>query len=287
MQSSIVHRVEDVTASDPGQALLAARQKVQALVQQGRLAEARACLPALSSLLGKTPPPAWLNDLSWRLDACWWEPVQGNSLRLRKPQGSDAAWLQGCFADAAFASAVNRDYAARIRALPVPQIAQLLEAQLKQSPVDLGAQMFIIERLTGEPLGLATFVSIDVDSRRAEYIIGFAGGVPHGTVVLETTLLLADFAFMRARFHKVTACIYSDNPRLHDLTVSMRKMGFEQEGIQRAHVRLPGGGYVDIHLMGGLRHEVLANPLMRQCAKRYLKQDWAAAPSATTHTQPG
>lgn len=286
MQSSIVPRAEDVAASDPGKALLSARQKVQALVQQGRIAEARACLPALAALAG-TPQPAWWHELSWRLDACWWDPVQGANLRLRKPQGLDAGWLQGCFADNAFASAVNRDYAARIRALPVAQVAQLLEAQLKQSPVDMGAQMFIIERLNGERLGLATFVTIDADSRRAEYIIGFAGGVPHGTVVLETTLLLADFVFMRAKLHKVTASVYSDNPRLHDIKESMRKMGFEQEGLLRAHVRLPGGGYVDIHLMGGLRHEVLANPLMRQCAKRFLKQDWAAAPSPTPHTQAG
>lgn len=135
----------------------------------------------------------------------------------------------------------------RIRAMSEGQVARQLEAQWSQSLVDLGAQMFII---------------------------GFTGEPPHGNVVLETSLLLTDFVFARAGFHKLVVAIYSDNPRLETLKSTLTRLGFVVEGIQRQHVRLPEGQYIDIHLLGGLRDEVLNHPLMRKCAARFLAQVW-------------
>jgi diamine N-acetyltransferase len=218
------------------------------------------------------------------LGAFWWEPVQGAQLVLRRPQAHDAAWLKACFADDDFASAVNRSYGERIRAASLERVAKELEHQLKTSPVDLGAQMFVIERKSGERLGLASFVMIDSDSRRAEFILGFPGQPPHGMLVFEAGFLLAEFAFRRAQFHKVTASFYGDNPRLKDLEHTVKGLSFLAEGVLRSHTRLPGGKYVDIRLWGALREDVLSNPAMHRYAKRFLGMDWSTQGSGVQHT---
>lgn len=255
-------------------AMSAAQSLIKTLIQQGRIDEARqACEHARATCTAEQMPP-WLSSAQWKLAACWWQAIESQNQRIRRPRQADAAWLKRSFQDDRFASVVNRTYAQRIRVMSEGQVARQLESQWSQSPVDLGAQMFIIERLNGERLGIASFVTIDADSKRAEFIIGFAGEPPHGNVVLETSLLLTDFVFARAGFHKLVVAIYSDNPRLEALKSTLTRLGFVVEGIQRQHVRLPEGQYIDIHLLGGLRDEVLNHPLMRKCATRFLAHAW-------------
>lgn len=243
---------------------------VHALLKTERIDDARAALARAAELAAHQPAPAWVEPMSWRLGSFWWEPVQGASLRLRRPQAADAPWLKTCFADDEFAAAVNRNFGMRIRAMSLEQVAQELTSQLKKSPADLGAQMLVIERCGGERLGLAAFVMIDSDSRRAEFILGFQGVPPHGVVVFESSCLLAEFAFRRAQFHKVTASFYGDNPRLRELERIVQSLGFQPEGVLRAHQRLDSGQYIDIRLWGALRDEMLTQPALRRLVKRFL-----------------
>lgn len=245
----------------------------RALVKLGRFQEARSAIAlALSECEGAVPD--WLGALSWRLSAHWWAPAEGLKLRVRRPEEADASWLKACFSDEVFGAAVNREYALRIKATPTEQIAQQLGHQLKLPPADLGSVLLVVERLDGAPLGIASFVNLDEVNRRAEFIIGFPGERPHSLVVFEAGLLLAEMAFVSLGFHKVTASVYADNPRLDELTSMLGQLGFSQEGVQREHVRLPDQRFIDVHLWGALGRDVLGNPRMKKYARRFLGRIW-------------
>jgi len=207
----------------------------------------------------------------------WNQAVEGRNLRLRRFGAHDAAWLKASFAQEAFADAVNRPYAERIRALSEADVAAQLQAQALKSPLELGAHMLLIERLGGVRLGLACLVNLDAHNRRAEFIIGYPGEPPHGVVLLETGVLMAQVAFLRAKLHKVTATFYADNPRVQAITAIMAKVGFVAEGTQREHVRVSADRFVDVHLWAALATDVLSNPIVIKYAQRFLppESQWA------------
>lgn len=259
-----------LAARAPGLQLL-----LQLWAHHGNWDAARAACRALLDEAMPATPPAWLSHWEWRTRACWWQPLRGPRLTLRRPQENDAAWLKQHFTQPTFATAVNRDYGRRIQALSETQVAQQLAQQQTLSPVDLGAHLLLIGHTdSGERLGVASFVTLDGEHRRGEFIIGFPGQVPHGHVIMETSLLLTDFVFLQAGLHKVTVSIYGDNPRLPDLQATLERLGFRMEGVLREHIGLPDGRRVDVHLLGGLRQEVLAHPLMIRLGQRYLRPDW-------------
>lgn len=257
--------------------LRVARRLVQCLLKAGKPEQARQVIDELQARL--TPStrspiqaqPAWLAHLAWCAHQAWWQPLQGPHVRLRRLQAADARWLKALFSDESFADLVNRDYGQRVRAMPEPTVAQLLAQQARQSPVDTGALIYRVERLDGQALGLASLVTIDSEARRAEFIIGFPKGAATASQVMETGCLLIDLAFGRVGFHKVTSAIYGDNPRLSSLVSSLQALGFEREGLQRQHVKLPGGRFVDLHLMGALREEVLRNARVARLRARCLR----------------
>jgi hypothetical protein len=63
--------------------------------------------------------------------------------------------------------------------------------------------LVVIERTDGTRLGIASLFDIDAPNRRAEFIIGFPGALPHGTLVLRAGALLADLAFKRLQFQSM------------------------------------------------------------------------------------
>jgi RimJ/RimL family protein N-acetyltransferase len=245
---------------------------LRALTRLGRLDEAWADIDrATKAWDGDTPD--WMASMAWRINPHWWEPCRRGRIQIRRASGTDAPWLKAVFAEGHFGAAVNREYSARLLATSTPQLAEQLDKQLAQAPSDLGAMLMVVEHTQREGvearLGIASLVDIDAANRRAEFIIGFPGAVPHGTLVFEAGALLADLAFKRLQFHKVTASIYGDNRRLVDLAAMLQRVGFRQEGLQCEHVRLPSGVYVDIHLWGGLRDAVLQSPLMQRFSQRF------------------
>ncbi|HEX5355794.1 MAG TPA: GNAT family N-acetyltransferase [Aquabacterium sp.] len=245
----------------------AAHRLCDLLIKNCRAGEARDVLRDVVDIADAIPP-VWFEDMCWRAGAFWWEPVVGHRLTLRRPSAEDAAWLKRSFMDDTFASTVNRNYAAKVRGMSVEQIAAQLGMQLGQSPVDLGAQMFLIDRKNAGPIGIASFVSMDLVSRRAEFIIGFVDEVPHGVVVLEASALLAEFAFRRACLHKVSVAFYGDNPRIRLLESVLERVGFIREGVQREHMRVSRERYIDVHLWGGLARDILSNALLNKLSTR-------------------
>ena len=262
-----------------------AQRLAECLIKAGQAPQARQLLAQVQSALAAQAThsgqpqamPEWCATLAWCANEAWWQPLQGPQVRLRRLQAPDAPWLKALFSDQGFADLVNRDYGQRVRAMLEATLAQLLAQQAQQSPVDMGALIYRVERLDGHALGLASLVTIDSEARRAEFIIGCPPGAATASQVMETGCLLIDFAFARVGFHKVTSAIYGDNPRLASLVSSLQALGFEREGLQRQHVKLPGGGFVDLHLMGALREEVLSNARVARLRARCLRQSGGSA----------
>lgn len=269
---ALLKRVVHLSHEVPTLRLHAAHRLCDLLVKGARMDDARDALrdAAMIASTSGEASPAWLGDLTWCTAPFWWAPVVGRCLTLRRPIASDAEWLKRSFMDDVFANTVNRTYAAKVRGMPVDRIAAQLGAQSRQSPAHLGAQLFLIERHGIGPIGIASFVSIDTVSRRAEFIVGFVGDVPHSVVVMELSVLLAEFAFRRAGLHKVTAVCYGDNPRVESLGAVLEKVGFLKEGMQREHVRVADGRYVDVHLWGGLARDLLGNVALCRSSRRLM-----------------
>jgi RimJ/RimL family protein N-acetyltransferase len=246
-------------------------QEAQQRVQQWEIAQ-RQRLPATAT--------DWLASMAWRVSAHWWLPLEGRRIRLRRLQPTDAAWLKLTFEQPSFANAVNRDYGKRLQSTTVQQLAHQLAVQWQQPPPDQGAVMWLIEQTTGQAqapcsIGLATFTNMDAVNRRAEFIIGFAGDQPAGVTVLEAGMLLTEFAFLRVCLNKVSVSIYADNPRLHDLQDTLQKLGFQPEGVLRAHVKVQDR-YLDLHLLGAIGQEVLSQARVHRLAARFLGRPLAA-----------
>jgi hypothetical protein len=94
----------------------------------------------------------------------------------------------------------------------------------------------------------------------------------HGVMAM---LLIYDFAFFKARLNKLTSYVYTANPEaLHN---SLR-VGLRLEGELKDHFYLPPGEFVDVHVLGLTRAQLLQDQRLVQMAKRRLGLDWA--PSA-------
>lgn len=225
----------------------------------GRADLARSLLNRLAKLgLVNHASPAWLVRRAWALADFWWLPLRSSGIALRRPRAPDAIWLRRCFADATFGQAVNRSYAERLINITDVELERELERQWRASPPDFGAQLMLIENAAGDRLGVAAMVNIDADNRRAEFLMGFQQPHVQSVAVLRVGGLMMDFAFRLANFHKLSASIYADNTRGEAILRMLESVGFKREGLLRDHLALPNGQYVDVHLVGGLGSEVLA-----------------------------
>ncbi len=205
----------------------------------------------------------------WRANPAWWSRHQGRSLAFRRTDRSDAAWLKQIFSTPLFAQQVNRNYAGKIARLPVPAISQELDRQANLSPADMGALMLIVEDgQTNRPIGLTSFVSIDPLARQAELIVGFIEEQSSRRIA-ELSCFLVHLAFERLRFRRVTTSIYSSNPRLSLLKSTLRKFGFQDEGVLRAHAMHGPNHFSDVHLMGGLEEEIRHSEGMKRHGERH------------------
>jgi len=231
----------------------------------------------LHSLASAGPPAAVTVDeasarrirsLQWRAAAFWWQPLRGAGVVLRRTAADDAEFYQRCFADHDFARRYNRQAAWK------GDIRRALDNAGAQSPVDAHAIHWLLTDAPGQRLGLASLSSINLANARAEVSIGFpATASPlHGVMAM---LLIYDFAFFKARLNKLTSYVYTANPEaLHN---SLR-VGLRLEGELKDHFYLPPGEFVDVHVLGLTRAQLLQDQRLVQMAKRRLGLDWA--PSA-------
>lgn len=234
----------------------------------GQISQARTWVTEGMSIV-EEPPPDWLERMAWCLNEHWWRPIVGRRVRLRRPDESDAFWLKSIFADAAFSDAVNKEFGLRLQRMPVPHIARQMRQQLEMPPTELSAWLLVVENVAGGRIGLASIANLNEPNRHGEFILGFPGESAASWLVLETGVLLANTVFTDLAIHKLTVSVYSDNPRLCQLSDMLRQLGFEAEGILKQHIRVAPGRFVDLHLWGGTGPQVLKAPAMTRYAKRF------------------
>lgn len=236
----------------------AAMLLIQAYMRMGQVAQAQGMLRRAAQVAAQARFPLdnepWLT-LAQGLDACWWAPVVGRRVTLRRPQGADAAVLKAIFNEPLFAAAVNRDYAAQITQAPLRVLQEQLDAQWHRSPLDLGAYVGLVLSPQGKPWGICSLVDMDLKHSRGEFIIGFTDPMPSSLAITETGLLMARLAFEHAHLHRVTCSVYGDNPRREALGRMLGKMGFVLEGCLRDHIKTADGRFTDVQLWGCTRQQ--------------------------------
>lgn len=258
------------SAAQPTVRLDAGVLLVQAYMRMGRVAQAQGVLRRATQAAAQLGVP--MDNEPWPtlargLDTCWWEPVVGRHVTLRRPQGQDAALLKVFFKDPVFAASVNRDYGEQVIKAPLRVLQDQLDAQWHRSPLELGAYVCLVSSPQGKPLGICSLVDIDLKHSRAEFIIGFMAPMPSGLAIVESGSLMARMAFEHARLHRVTCSVYGDNPRSEALGRMLGKMGFEFEGCLQDHVKTADGRFVSVQLWGCLRHNFDGTLLQRWRAK--------------------
>jgi RimJ/RimL family protein N-acetyltransferase len=138
---------------------------------------------------------------------------------------------------------------------------------------------FVIELVSGSPVGMLSLIDIDRTHRRAEparFLIGepdLVRGVP---AAVEAMKLLYQFAFDDLGLHRVHGTAVADNPMM----VKWQKfLGMKEEGVLRQHL-LIGGKYRDAVCLGMLEDEYRTVALPKMNALISAAQEATRPPAA-------
>ena len=128
-----------------------------------------------------------------------------------------------------------------------------------------GEYNFVIELVSGEPVGMLSLVGVDTINRRAEparFLIGEPDAVRGLPVAVEAMKLLYELAFDELKLHRVHGTIAVDNR----LMIKWQKfLGMREEGILRQHYFI-GGEYRDAICLALLEDEYRTVALPRMNA---------------------
>lgn len=244
------------------------------LKEQDRHADAGECF---RQALQRKPDYQPAMDQLEQVAPFWHEPLVGRHLVLRPYTEQDAPFLNQCFRDTEFMSHYNRFLS---KAVPVAQLAAALQKAAQSLPWRSRAVDWVIYRKgEGEqPIGLANLADLDLHSRRAELLVGFAAEQDrYAGGVVEAYLLVMDFAFNRARLNKLTSLVYEGNPGAQSITL---KGGFAQEGFRPQHLYVAGKGYVGLYENGLTVAAFRTNLRLSRLSRRWLGRDVTEEPSA-------
>jgi len=201
-----------------------------ALKEAGMPDQARA---PLEQALRVKPDFKQARENLWQIAAFWRETVEGRHLALRPYSERDAAFLVNCLENNRFMLHYNRF---QRPTLSLQVIAAQLRLAEKKLPWQSGSVDWVIHRRdeSQRPVGLANLVELNLLHRRAEFLIGIPAEEDRiAGVGLEASLLVMDFAFNRARLHKLTSLVYEGNEYAQRSTLAL---GFSQEGYRPDHL---------------------------------------------------
>jgi RimJ/RimL family protein N-acetyltransferase len=191
----------------------------------------------------------------------WTQTIIGKRVRLVRPQAHHFPTLVLWFADKAFVAHYNAFIGNPVQA------AQAYIQRTAMPPQQLTQLDWIIEDLTGNPIGIASLADLQHFHKRAELLVGFPQKVSD-RIVFETTLLVLNIAFLHLGLEKVMSIIYGSNYYAQQIALNI---GFRQEGKLIRHLRSPiTGQYEDLYFNGMLKDEFLNHPTIRKLTKRLL-----------------
>lgn len=242
----------------------------QALKALGKIDEAR---DQFRKALQLTPGFNQARHNLAEVDSCWLEPLEGKKLYLRRYQAQDAAYLCHCHQNNDFMALYNQ-YIPRHQ--PVDELtAKLRQTQALHPCQTKSVDWIIIWKNTGQPVGIANLVDINLSHRRAEFLIGLPDSEDRTRgIALEATLLVLDFVFNRVKLNKLTANVYAGNCFSQQNTLAL---GFTQESFLRQHLVGPHGNFLDVYGNGMIMHDFRSNTRISKLSSRLLGRDITTA----------
>jgi len=210
-----------------------------------------------------------IEALAW-ISEDWIQPLVGKHLKLTRQSPDDAIFLSECLENAVFLSQYNRYLPFGRDAM---SIKNGLESRVEKHPSQCGAVEWIIKsKVSGKPFGLANLVDINLNHKRAEFLLGIPAHADRkvGTS-LEASLLVLDFAFNRVGLNKLTSLVYSENLHAHKSTVGL---GFTQEAYLKSHIRdNVCGEYKDVFGFGMTVETFRKNFRLQKLSLKLLNRD--------------
>ncbi len=121
-------------------------------------------------------------------------------------------------------------------------------------------------------IGIANLVDIQMDHRKAEFLIGIPDPADrNGSIGAEATLLVMDFAFNKIRLNKLVTFVYSYNSASQKNAL---KIGFNQESFFRQHLWLPETReFIDVYGNGMTQNDFRMNKRAAKLSQRLLGRD--------------
>jgi len=205
-----------------------------------------------------------------RISEGWVQPLVGRYLELTRQSPDDAIFLSECLENAVFLSQYNRYLPFGRDAM---SIKNGLEKRAETHPNQNGAVEWIIRtKVSGDPIGLASLVDINLNHQRAEFLLGIPDYADRkvGTS-LEASLLVLDFAFNRVGLNKLNSLVYSENLHAQKSTLGL---GFKQEAYFESHIRdIESGKYKDVLGYGMTAEMFRRNSRLQKLSLKLLHRD--------------
>lgn len=200
----------------------------------------------------------------------WLEPLEGHHLIVRPGSADDVEFLYQCHNNAEFMLKYNRFL---VKDTSLEALKGHLQKAEKIHPCQKKSiDWIIINKETGNPIGLMGLVDIHGEHRRAEFVIGIPNKkhrIPWAGI--EASLLAFEFAFRRVDLNKLSTYIYSDNMQAQK---TGENLGFHQEGYLNNHIfARDSNKYLDVFLNGLTRDDFIGNSVIGELSLRLLGRD--------------
>lgn len=201
-----------------------------------------------------------LQAITFSMAPFWREPCRGKRVALVRMEPKHRDFLLSCRCNTKFQHHYHLFQGSSTEA-----IERELQSANK-SPLETKRVKWVVEK-SGNPVGLAELVELNLNNSRAEILVGFPEEQPFGTS-LEATLLVMEFAFSTIGIHKLISYVYGDNPKSQRNTLHL---GIQQEGLLKSHVADPASGKrLDLYINGCLSTEFFQNQTLMKLANRLL-----------------
>jgi diamine N-acetyltransferase len=198
----------------------------------------------------------------------WHHPLKSSSVMLIRPQEQHRIFLSQLLQTRSFVERYNSFLGAG------PAVVEGFIQRTHLPPLQTKQLDWIVADLSGQPLGLACLADLDLENRRAEWLLGFPELPAMRQKMVEAALLLFVAAFGCLRLEKLYGYVYQSNVAAQEATVHL---GFQQEGVLRTHVRnRVTSKREDLHVFGLLREEFFQNAKLKKMGTRFVSQNFPA-----------
>ncbi|NOQ13484.1 MAG: hypothetical protein GQ583_03255 [Methyloprofundus sp.] len=198
------------------------------------------------------------------------QTLHGSQLSLVRASPEYIDFIYDCYQNDSFMDLYRLTQS---RTVLKKEIQDRLKNEQTKLPQELKRIEWVIlkhEKQQQTPIGLAALADHQVTHRRAEFLLGFPCTLHRvGSLGLEASLLVLEFAFNLAGLNKVTSFVYGYNLDAQRNTIHL---GFKQEGFFAQHIQTESG-FIDLYQNGLLRADFLNNKKLGSLARRLLKRD--------------